>query len=81
MESMVAAVGCVTLAALLLGWRTLGARRAADMVRPARAARNTGEVTGLTKADAEELLDWLEGTGQGSYEVACEESGFTVRPR
>jgi hypothetical protein len=36
-------------------------------------------VTGLTKTQAEELLDWLQGNGYSGFEVACDESGFTVR--
>jgi two-component system CheB/CheR fusion protein len=39
-------------------------------------------VSGLTKAEAEDLLDWLEGRGCTEREVAWEEGrGFTVRYR
>jgi len=36
-------------------------------------------VSGLTKTEAEELLDWLEGNGHTGYEVSYDEAGFTVR--
>jgi hypothetical protein len=38
--------------------------------------------TGLTKAEAEALLDWLEGNGQSGAELSYDEqSGFSVRCR
>jgi hypothetical protein len=39
-------------------------------------------VVGLTRAEAEELLDWLEANGRAALEVAFDEpSGFAVRWR
>jgi hypothetical protein len=37
------------------------------------------QVSGLTKAAAEELLDRLESAGCTHLEVYCADSGFTVR--
>ncbi len=35
---------------------------------------------GLTKTDAEDLLDWLQATGRGPGQVSCDEDGgFSVR--
>jgi CheY-like chemotaxis protein len=39
------------------------------------------EVSGLTKAAAEDLLDRLENAGCTDLEVLCQEGGFTVRYR
>lgn len=36
-------------------------------------------VPGLTFAEAEALLDWLEAHGCGPAEVSHEEKGFTIR--
>jgi CheY-like chemotaxis protein len=36
-------------------------------------------VSGLTKTQAEELLDWLESHGCAGMQVALEEGGFSVR--
>lgn len=37
---------------------------------------------GLSKTEAESLLDWLEAHGYGQREVSCaEDRGFTVRWR
>jgi hypothetical protein len=36
-------------------------------------------VSGLAKAEAEELLDWLEGNGYRVAQVACARAGFTIQ--
>jgi hypothetical protein len=42
--------------------------------------QKTGCVTGLTLAQARELLDWLENQGCTGLEVSCQDGiGFTVR--
>jgi hypothetical protein len=45
----------------------------------ARPRLNTIRVSGLTKAEAEELLDWLEANGYlGSQLAYAADGGFTV---
>ena len=39
----------------------------------------TEEVSGLTKVQAETLLDWLEAWGCSALEGSLEDDGFTVR--
>jgi hypothetical protein len=52
--------------------------RAAATVEPALAE----SFSGLNKAQAEELLDWLEANGYCNCEVSfAEQTGFTVRLR
>jgi hypothetical protein len=41
--------------------------------------RRTVELTVRTKADAEELLDWLEWNGRRECEASCRADGFVVR--
>lgn len=36
-------------------------------------------VVGLTKPQAEDMLDWLEANGYPAGEVICREDGFAVR--
>lgn len=38
-----------------------------------------GVFTGLTKTEAEELLDWLEGHGRKAVEVEYTPQGYTIR--
>jgi hypothetical protein len=43
-------------------------------------ATGTRAVGGLSKTEAEELLDWLEANGVQNRELVCaDEQGFTVR--
>jgi len=37
-----------------------------------------GRFTGLSKAEAEQLLDWLERNGFPPYRVLLEEAGFAL---
>jgi hypothetical protein len=38
------------------------------------------EISGLTKTEAEEMLDWLEMNGEGSWELtAVNGTGFVLR--
>jgi hypothetical protein len=51
-----------------------------EVVRAAGARSPPEWITGLTFAEAEELLDWLEGQGCTGLEVSCEEgAGVAVR--
>jgi hypothetical protein len=51
--------------------------------RTPRSSRTLGHCcSGLTKIEAEDLLDWLEANGHGPAQVSYQESaGFTVRYR
>ncbi len=52
----------------------------APVAPPATVPVLSAPVSGLTKAEAEELLDWLEVHGHADCELTYEEAtGFTVR--
>lgn len=43
------------------------------------AARETSKyIAGLSKTEAEDLLDWLEANGRSNFELTCSENGFAV---
>ena len=49
---------------------------------PSAGPTDFTEVTGLTKAQAEQLLDWLEANGYQAFEVSeFTPNGYTVRYR
>jgi len=54
-------------------------RRRLDLFRPAPQPQRFIRVTGLTKTQAEDLLDWLEANRYRGYQVSyAPERGFTV---
>jgi hypothetical protein len=55
--------------------------RVARWCKPIAMDRATNEqsLSGLTKADAEEVLDWLEAGGCQHREVGYQDGGFVVR--
>jgi hypothetical protein len=59
---------------LSLVWRLGG-----DVPRPEPVVRRSRWVEGLTKAEAETLMDWLETRGCNELEVSCGSLGFAVR--
>src|SRR5437763_14786219 len=66
------------------GMQTLAARvpvschtGQSDSVDPLAAT----EIQGLTRTEAEELLDWLEANGHTGWEVTVSDAGFAVRRR
>jgi hypothetical protein len=63
------------------GVQTLTARLpAAVFSRDSAALLTTSEISGLTKTEAEELLDWLESNGNSGWELgAVNGSGFVIR--
>jgi hypothetical protein len=81
MTSILAIAGLVVFAAVVLA--VLGRRRAAlACVDDTPAGQPCRAVVGLTKEQAEDLLDWLEGHGRSDCEVSYEPAtGFTVRHR
>ena len=71
--------GLILVAVLVLG---MFARPGPSARPPAVAAKPVlpRSFSGLTKAEAEELLDWLERNGRASCELSYEgDTGFTVR--
>jgi hypothetical protein len=47
--------------------------------RPAGPRQQPTRVTGLTKSEAEDLLDWLDANGYHEYHLSYSDSnGFTV---
>jgi hypothetical protein len=66
-------------------WRQARLPRYLPRLNTARAARNTSQgttsacVSGLTKIEAEDLIDWLEATGRQQWKVTfVQGQGFSV---
>jgi hypothetical protein len=73
--------GLILVAVLVVGMLVRSGPSARRPVAPVRPVLPRS-FSGLTKTQAEDLLDWLERNGQASCELSWdEEAGFTVRCR
>jgi CheY-like chemotaxis protein len=59
--------------------KPVDAARLLEAVRRQVESPAAAQVTGLTKAQAEDMLDWLENHGCTGLEVSVTEEGFAVR--